>query len=188
MVLRLFNAKKLALELGRGEIRAREKGYYLFASFVIWLLISVSGFTTVSPLWSWMSLIETVSLIIVYVLGFSYAYDAAGGDNNPDFVAQFSCLYVPVSLTTVAVVWAVYWALVFGFRESIMALSDSHFQFAVNLSRIGSDLFGALVLLAVLLVQAVVFYRITKLFDIVREQSRQPVNSAPQATPTSERA
>jgi hypothetical protein len=187
MSLRLLNAKKLAVELGRGEIGPREKGYYLFAGFVMWLLIGASGFTTVSPLWTWMSLIETAALVVVYLLGFSYAYEAAGGDENRDFVVQFSCLYVPVSITTVAAIWALYWGIAFGFRESIIALSNSHFQFAANLGRIGSDLFGALVILAVLMVQAVTFYRITKLLEIVRAQSRT-VNSSLQATPATGRA
>ncbi|MCA3210828.1 MAG: hypothetical protein ING50_01400 [Burkholderiales bacterium] len=185
--MRLLNAKRLAVELGRGEVSSREKGYYLFAGFVMWLLIGASGFTTVSPLWTWMSLIETAALIVVYLLGFSYAYDSAGGDENPDFVVQFTCLYVPVSITTVAAVWGLYWATAYGFRESINALSDSHLQFAVNLGRIGSNVFGALVTLAVLVVEAVTFYRVTKLFVIVRAQA-QSVNSSLQAAPASGRA
>ncbi|TAG26071.1 MAG: hypothetical protein EAZ37_10565 [Burkholderiales bacterium] len=169
--MHLINAKKLAVELGRGETKLRDKGYYLFAGFVMWLLIGASGFTTLSPLWSWISFIETAALIMVHILGFSYMYEAAEGDQNPDFVAQFVCLYVPVSITTVAFVWSLYWLFTLGFRESIIALSESHFQFAINLSRIGGSLFDALVLLAVLSVQVVTFYRITKLFAILRAQS-----------------
>jgi hypothetical protein len=172
MTIRLLNAKKLAVELGRGDVSLSDKGHYLVAGFVMWLLISVSGLTRVSPLWTWMSLIETAALIIVYLLGFSYAYDAAGGDENPDFVVQFTCLYVPVTVTTVAIVWGVYWGVAFAFRESIIALSDSRFQFAINLSQIGSNLFGAMTMLADLMAQSVTFYRITKLFRIVRATAR----------------
>ncbi len=185
--MRLLNAKKLAVELGRGEISPREKGYFLFAGFVMWLLIGASGFTTVSPLWTWMSLIETAAVIVVYLLGFSYAYDAAEGDENSDFVVQFTCLYVPVTITTVAVIWGLYWVIFFGFGESIIALSESHFQFAVNLGRIDSDLFGALDMLAVLMVQAVTFYRISKLLEIVRAQARS-VTLSLQVKPASGRA
>jgi hypothetical protein len=169
--MHLINAKKLAVELGRGEITLRDKGYYLFAGFVMWLLIGASGFTTLSPMWSWTSFIETAALIMVYLIGFSYVYEAAEGDQNPDFVVQFTCLYVPVSITTVAFVWSFYWIITLGFRQSIIALSESHFQFAINLSRIGGNLFDVLVILAVLMVQVLTFYRITKLFAILRSQS-----------------
>lgn len=187
MALRLLNAKRLAVELGRGEVRNRDKGYYMFAGFVTWLLIGVSGLTSASPLGTWMSLIETAALIVLYLLGFSYAFDAAGGEGNSEFVMQFTCLYVPVSITTVAVVWGLYWGIAVGFRESIIAISESQFQFAVNLSRIGSSLFGALVMLAVLMVQAVTFYRITKLLEIVRAESLR-AGAPAQATAVIERA
>lgn len=92
MPIRLLHAKKLAVDLGRGEVSLSDKGHYLVAGFVMWLLIGVSGLTLTSPLWTWMSLIETAAVIMVYLLGFSYAYDAAGGDENPEFVVQFTCL------------------------------------------------------------------------------------------------
>lgn len=187
MSIRLLNAKRLAGELCRGEVSPRQRGYYLFASFALWLLINASGFTTVSPLWSWMSLVETAALLLVTLLGFSYAYDAAGGDRNPDFVAQFTCLYVPVSLTTVLCVWALYWGVVIGLRESIIAISDSSTPFAMSLGRAGSSLFDILVMVALLAVQAVIFHRITKLLRSVRSE-HQAVGSRLHAGPASERA
>jgi hypothetical protein len=187
MSIRLLNAKRLAEELGRGEVSPRGKAYYLFVSIAMWVLINVTGFTTASPLWSAMSLIETVVLLLIIVLGFTYAYEAAGGDKNADFVSQFICLYVPVSITTVVAVWAIYWGGIFAFRESIIAISESQIQFAINLSRMGSSFSGGLVLLAVLAVEAITFYRITKLFRIVRSQAGA-VNSLLQATPDSGRA
>jgi hypothetical protein len=115
--------------------------------------------------------------VLLFEFGFSYAYDAAGGDESPDFVAQFTCLYVPVSIMTVLAVLAVYWSIRFGFRESIIAISESRMAFAINLGHIGSSLFGALVMLAVLLVQAITLYRITKLLRIMRSQ-RSAFNSS----------
>jgi hypothetical protein len=171
MSIRLFSAKKLAEELGQGRLSTRSKAHYLFAGFVMWLVINVTGFSSVSPLWTWMSIIETAALLLITLLGFQSAYDAAGGDDNADFVAQFTCLYVPVSITTVIVVWGGYWGVLVGFRETVMALSESRMQFAVNLGKIGSSLFGALVTLAVLATQAITFYRITKLFRLLRSQT-----------------
>lgn len=170
--MRLINSRRLAEELGRGQVSLNEKAHYLFAGFAIWLVINVTGLTVVSPLWSWMSFVEAAALLLITALGFSYAYGAAGGDENPDFVAQFICLYVPVSLTTVVFVWVAYWGIVIGFRESIIAISESRLQFAINLSRIGSSFLEILVTLAVLAEQAVTFYRITRLLRLTRSESQ----------------
>jgi hypothetical protein len=186
MTMRLFNARRLAEELGQGHVSARTKAYYLFAGFAMWLVINVTGFTTVSPLWSWMSILETCALLLITLLGFQSAYDAAGGDDNPDFVVQFTCLYLPVSITTVLAVWGVYWVVVIGFRETVIAVSESRMQFAINLGRIGSSVFGAMVTAAVLAVQAITFYRITKLFRVLRRRS-ESVSSLLQTSPVGDR-
>lgn len=171
MSIRLLNAKRLAEELGRGEVSTRTKAHYVFAGMVMWIVFNFSGFAAPSFLWSWASFIEAIGLIVITMLGFSYVYEAAGGDANPGFVVQFTCLYVPVSITTALAVWGIYWGIYFGFRETVVAISESRFQFAINLSRIGTDLFGALILLGALLVQAITFYRIKQLFYIVRNQA-----------------
>jgi hypothetical protein len=114
-------------------------------------------------------------------LGVSYAYDAGGGDENVDFVAQFICLYVPVSITTVAVVWGAYWCAMFLFSESLEAIADTRLQFAINLSRIGGTLSDALVLLAAVATEAITFYRITRLFRLLHAQ-RWAANSLPTTT------
>ena len=160
--------------------------YYLFASIAMWVVINVTGINTASRLWSWMSFIEAAVLLLIIVVGFSYAYEAAGGDENADFVPQFVCLYVPVTITTVIGVWSVYWVAILLFRESLIALSDSRLQFAINLSRIGGTLSDALVLLAVITVEAITFYRITRLFRLVRSQAG-PVSAFLPATSSSGR-
>jgi hypothetical protein len=182
MTVRLLHARKLAEELGQGRVSPRTKAYYLCAGFALWTVINVTGFTTVSPLWSWMSLIEAIALIVITLLGVQSAYDAAGGDDNPEFIAEFTCLYVPVSLTSALLVWGAYWGIVAGFRESLIAISESRMQFAINLGQIGSSVFGALVTLAVLAFQALTFYRITRLFQVVRSQPRS-VAAGPYVAP-----
>lgn len=169
MPIRLFNAKRLAGELSRGEVNLRDRGYYLAVSFLMFVAFNYSGLASANPLWSWLSIYEAAAVVMVTVVGLAKVYEAAGGDSNKDFVVEFSCLYVPVSITTTIIVWGVYWGITLGFREAIMALAESHLQIAINLSRIGGNFFGLLTFLAVVLVQAVTFYRITKLFNIVRK-------------------
>jgi len=171
MKMRLFNAKRLAQELSRKEVGVKARGYYLAASFLMFIAFDYPGLRSANPLWSWLSIYEAIVCVVIVIVGFAKAYEAAGGDSNPDFVVEFSCLYVPVSITTILIVWGGYWGIVIGFKETIMALTDSHLQIAVNLSRIGGDFFDLLTFLAVVLVQAVTFYRITKLFEIVRGES-----------------
>lgn len=66
--------------------------------------------------------------------------------------------------------WGSFGVFGLGFRETVIAISDSRMQFAVNLGRIGSSVQGALISIAVLATQAITFYRITSLFRILRSQ------------------
>jgi hypothetical protein len=179
MRIQLLNARRVAEALGKDQVTPREKGYYLLSSMVMWTLINYFGLSQASPLWSWISAIEGMGVIGITLLGVTYTYQAAGGDENRDFVAQFTCLYVPVTITTALAVWGCYWLVYFGFRESIVALSKSHWQFAINLMRIGASGFDVLTALSVLLLQGATFYRITKLFDVVSAERSVP-HSVPQ--------
>jgi hypothetical protein len=183
MSVRLFNARRLAKELGRGEIPARVKSYYLFASLAMWLVIHATGLVRASALWSWISYVETTVLLLITVLGLSYAYDAGGGDENADFVSQFICLYVPVSITTVVVVWGVYWCAMYLFRESLDVIADNRLRFAIYLSRIGGTLSDALGFLAAIATEAIIFFRVTRLFHVLRYQRQ--ASSSPLEVPAS---
>ena len=168
MSIHLFSAKTLAEKLHKNDVSLRERAYYLAASFLMFVVFNYSGLTSANPLWSWLSIYEGVVIAVVTVIGFSKAYEAAGGDSNQNFVVEFSCLFLPVSVTTMLAVWGFYWSVTFGLRETIMELADSHLQIALNLSRIGGNFFDLFTFLAVVLVQAITFYRIVKLFRVVR--------------------
>ncbi len=172
MTIHLFNARLVAKELAHKEIDPKECAYYLLASFVIFVLASYSGLTSANPLWTWLSLYEGVVVVGVAVLGIAKAYEAAGGESNPNFIVEFTCLSVPVSVTTLLVVWPIYWGVVIGLRKLILTLWEGHSQFIVNLGRIGADFFDLLTFLAVVMVQVVTFYRITRLLAVVNEQRR----------------
>lgn len=170
MKIRLLNAKRLAEELERNEVSPKTKGYYLLASFLLFVIIYYSGLPASNPLWSWLSIYEAVAVCVITIIGVAQCYVAAGGDENPNFVVEFTCLYVPVSITTNLAIWPAYWAITIGFRKSISALTESHFQIAANLARIGGDFFGLFTFIAVALVQFVTFYRISKLFNVICNQ------------------
>ena len=169
-MIRLFNAKRLAEELRRKQVGPKAKGYYLVAGFIALTFFYYSNLMSSNPPWTLLSIYEGLAAIVVMIVGFAKCHDAAGGDENPDFVVEFTCLYTPVSITTILAVWGVYWVAVLGFREYILGLSNSHLPFAQDLLRFGTNFFGLITFLAVIAVQLVTFYRIVKLFQIMRKQ------------------
>ncbi len=122
-----------------------------------------------APIWSLFSIFEGVALVAIAIFGIAQAYEAAGGRESRSFMVDFTCLSVPVSITTMLGGWAVYWVIRAGFFNLLQSLSESHFQFARNLSMIGSDLFGLLTFGAVVSIQAIVFWRMVRLLRMVRE-------------------
>lgn len=167
--MHLFRTKPLIQQLARGELSATKKAHYLLASFLMFTVAFYSGLVSGSPpVWTVPSLLEAAAVVLVTTVGLVKCFDAAGGEESSDFIASFTCLYVPITITTLLVVWSVFWAITLGFREALIALSRSHMQFALNLARLGTDLFGFLTFAAVVLVQIATFYRMANALEDVR--------------------
>jgi len=113
MVLHLLSARRLAERLASGEVSPQEQAFYLSASFVLWAL---PGYLLVIPppnaevwliplgLWFY----EGLALIIIYVIGVLYCLARCHVDPRRNFLVDFSCLYAPVSLTTLVLVWGAF--------------------------------------------------------------------------------
>jgi hypothetical protein len=166
--MHLFRTTPLVTKLANDEVSNQDKAYYLVASFLMFTVAYYSGFVSGSALWTIPSLLECVSVGVITLVGIVKAFDAAGAEDNSDFIAQFTCLYVPINITTTLVVWSLFWAITLGFRESLIAMSQSHMQFAVNLARLGADMFSFLTYLAVVAVQGITFYRMVGALAAVR--------------------
>jgi hypothetical protein len=167
--MHLFRTKPLIQQLARGEISATKKAHYLLASFLMFVVAYSSGFVPGSPpVWTIPALLEAAAVTLITVIGIVKCFDAAGGEGSTDFIAQFTCLYVPVTITTLLVVWSIFWGIAFGFRESLIALSQSRMQFALNLSRLGTDLLGFLSFSAAITVQIATYYRIANALEDVQ--------------------
>jgi hypothetical protein len=171
--MHLLRTSSLVTQLSRRAVSSEERAKYLLASFLVFNVVYYSGLavSTAEP-WSVPNGIEAVVVVLVNIIGVVKAFDASGGKDNPDFVAEFTCLYVPVSVTTVAAVWGAYWALRIGFHESILAFAQSNFRFATNLAALGTDLFGFLTFLANAGVLGVTYYRLSNLLAQVHEAKR----------------
>lgn len=171
--MHLFRTTPLVHQLARQDLTPELQARYLLASLVFYILVYYSGLVVSGALpWTWPSLLEAAALIGINMLGMVRCLDAAGGNDNPAFLVEFTCLSLPVGITTLLPVWALYWLTTWGFGESLVALSASHMQFAMNLHALGSDLFGFLSFVAILSVQFLSYWRLAGLLRRVR-QARQ---------------
>lgn len=176
--MHLLRTTPLIDKLATGSLSGEQRAKYLMASFLVFTCAYYTGWVAGgAPLWSIPSVVEALAIALITVVGIVKTFDAAGGDSNKSYIVDFTCLYVPVSITTLLGVWGAYWMIVVVFSESLNALSQSHMQFAINLSRLGSDIFGFLTFLAATGVQAVIFYRLTRLLRAVHlaRQASLPV-------------
>ncbi len=159
--MHLLRTRPLVAKLAACKVFNTEKAHYLLASFLMFTIAYYSGFVSGNPAWTLPSILEGLTIAVVTAIGVVKAFDASGGDDASDFIAQFTCLYVPISISTMLVVWSTFWTITIGFRESLIAISESHMQFAVNFSRLGADMFSFLAFAAAVTVQGVTFYRLT---------------------------
>jgi hypothetical protein len=178
MTFHFFDAKALANKLADGVVTRNEGFYYLVTSFILSVLGAYSGLMNTNLLWSWMSIYEGLVILVVYWYGFARVYAAAGGDDNPNFIFEFTCLYVPVWLSTTAIGWGVYWITTRIMHESLIALGNSDLQFAMNLSKMGGNFFSLLIFLTAVVTQVVIFLRLTALFEYLEERKRLDLKSA----------
>jgi hypothetical protein len=166
--MHLLRTAPLIDKLATGSLSSEQRAAYLMASFLVFTCAYYTGWVASgAPPWSIPSVAEALAIALITIVGVVKTFDAAGGDSNKNYIVDFTCLYVPVSVTTLLVVWGAYWTLAVVFRESLIALSQSHMQFVINLSRLGSDIFGFLTFLSATGVQAVIFYRLTHLLRAV---------------------
>ena len=167
--MHLLRATPLISPLARRAVGAREQARYLLASF---LVFSIPGYAGVMPSsgagYTWVIAFEAWFYIAIAVFGVMAARDAAGGEKNPDFITEFTCLYVPVAITTLVPVWIAYWLLVWLLQDQLARWSMAHVQFIQNLRVIGSDLFGLVTLCAHILGNSLIYARVCRLLRKVQ--------------------
>lgn len=113
MTLHLLSAARLGKRLSAGQVSPQEQAFYLSASFILWLL---PGYLLIVPIpnaqvWSipfglWFY--EAGTLILIYVVGVLYCLERCHVEPKKHFLIDFSCLYAPISLTTLVVVWGIF--------------------------------------------------------------------------------
>ena len=114
--IRLISAKRVGDDLAAGRIAAAEQSLYLTASFLIWMipayLFIFPAPRSSDPGFFWAAwLIELALLMLFCIVGIGYCLRQCRVDPSRHFLVDFSCLNVPVSLTTLIAVWAGFYLL-----------------------------------------------------------------------------
>ena len=128
MTLYLFSARKLRERLAVGAVTAREQAIYLAGSFVVWLmpgyLFIIPPPSGVSPSWFYgMWFYEFAMLVLIYTAGVFYCLANCHVHPKQNFLIDFSCLNLPVSVTTLAVTWGLFHLLATAFPWWLTTLS-----------------------------------------------------------------
>ena len=174
MRLHLVNAKALAGELARGEVDPEAQAHYLWIGFVFFNVIYYAGLAiTIAPLWSLPSFFEAVAAIAINIFGVFQSFEAAGGRANRSFLVEFTCLYVPVTITTLVAVWALYWAVRVVFHNALVGFAADGSRFALNLAQIGTDLVGFLTFAAATAGLGLGYWRMVRLLRTVQQLKQQ---------------
>ena len=116
MAIRLLSAKRAGDDLAAGRVSAADQSLYLNASFLIWIipayLFLFPAPRTLDPEFFWtLWLVELAIVVICCSVGIGYCLRNCRVDPARNFLADFSCLNAPVSLTTLVIVWGAYYAL-----------------------------------------------------------------------------
>jgi hypothetical protein len=86
----------------------RELAYIMLANLLFGSVIFYGAFTWANAPWTLLSLLEFVTIVAVTVVGFTNCYYAAGGDESPAFVKNYSCLSFGTWFWATAITWAIY--------------------------------------------------------------------------------
>jgi hypothetical protein len=192
MTLHWLSAANLGAKLAAGHVSAREQAYYLAGSFVVWLL---PGYLFIIPsrgpddtawfygLWFY----ELAMMALISVAGTLYCLDKCRVDPRRNFLVDFSCLYLPVSVTTLTVTWTIFYLLL-ALRRPWLGLLLFVFErppaFLSNLA--SGRFFELLAFFGIVGANFAIFYRIGRHMARVselRSGAVSPTAAAPGAAP-----
>jgi hypothetical protein len=162
MGIHLLDSSAVEKELSEDRVTEADRATYLTLAWIISVLIGYSTLTYSNVSRTWLGLFEGLSLVIIIVWGFWYAFVSNGGKRGRDFVARFACLLVPASIKANIVVWGAYYVLGWGFRWSVQRLSFPSEESADLFASIAHRLPVAMTYLANVASQVGVFWIIAR--------------------------
>ena len=156
----VLDTRRLAEDLAYGRVSNRDKAYYLLVGWVLYSAIGYSTLVFSNQSRTWLGAFEAFMIVVIAVIGVQSCYEASGGDNNDNFVVDFTCLLVPLTIKIYVVVWGLYWLAAWGYHAvavtGVAYDSEDAARFVFFISRHAGYL---ATLFAVLATQAALFLR-----------------------------
>ena len=188
MTLHWLSATNLDVKLAAGRVTPREQALYLATGFIVWL---IPGYLFVTPslspddpkwffgLWFY----EFAMIVLTTFAGAFYCLRKCHVDPKRNFLIDFSCLYLPVSVTTLAVTWGTFHALV-ALRGPWLLLLERAFDRPPQLlSALASVRFFELLrFFAIVGSNFAAFYRIGRHMGKIAELRQSGLSSRPAGT------
>ncbi len=169
--MNLFRTPPLERALAARSLNSRAQARYLIGSFLVFVVPGYLGLLPSSGAGYTIALaFEAWFYIAITVLGITTAREAAGGDANPTFITEFTCLYLPIAITTLLPVWSLYWLCVWQFGDTLAFWSWSGMQFTENLRAINTDLIGLITFVAHVAANSLIYWRICRALRRVQSQ------------------
>jgi hypothetical protein len=169
-----LSASNLDAKLAAGRVTAREQALYLIGGFIM------PSPAAEDPKWFFgMWLYELAMMVLVTVAGVLYCLGKCHVDPKRNFLVDFSCLYLPVSVTTLVVAWGAFHALAAlrgPWLELLLRFSDRPPQSLSNLASV--RFFDLLRFLAIVGSNFAVFYRIGRHMGRIAELRQADATSA----------
>jgi hypothetical protein len=118
--IRLLSATKVAEDLAAGRVSAYDQALYLALGFCVWnaayYLFIIPSSVTEGPFYWWTWSIEFFFVILLNLTGVMFCLRKCRTSPKKNFLIFFICLYLPVSLSTLAIIWGAFhliWTLPF---------------------------------------------------------------------------
>jgi hypothetical protein len=165
--MHLIRTAPLVQRLATGKVDAAEQAKYLALSLVVFTVPGYAGLLASAP-YPWPFYLEGWFIVSITVLGAFAARDAAQASRNPNFLIEFTCLFVPVAITTLISIWSLYWLLMQLFEKELLYWSYSQIEFVKRLRNLGTDLPGFSAFLAQVVSTGVIFWRVQNLLKKVQ--------------------
>jgi hypothetical protein len=110
--IHIFSARRLAEDLAAGRVSAQEQALYLALSFCVWnvvfYLYVVPAPVAEGHIFWWLWLMELFFVVLVNITGVLFCLRKCRVEPKKNFLIFFSCLYLPVSVSTFAVIWGAF--------------------------------------------------------------------------------
>jgi hypothetical protein len=117
-----WKVDKLVDDFKTGKVSQKEEFKYMLAFTVLMALITDPVFSETTP-YNLYSAINTISLIIVSILGVYYCYKVNEAGDNKDFIVRVICIGLPVYVRVltfgipIIFVGAIIYDVIYGFEK-----------------------------------------------------------------------